>query len=217
MTAALLFTGKVPPPPLSLDCAIHTLPAGTIIHRVHDQNYGASTFNPGKGGASRFAPVDVGGVSVPTIYAATSIEAAMFETIFHDIEPTAPIKSVRQSYIDTRQYSTLSLKRELRLARLFTPDLLKLGLERGQLIDTARSTYDQTRQWSPVFHAAPQAPNGMIWVSRRYDEEKAMILFGTRFKPTDVSEVTSVRVSTNPECMAVVNDLAQRAGILIAR
>ena len=207
---------RVPAPPPSLECNIFTFPAGTIIHRVHDERFGAADFNPGLG-HSRFAPFAIGGTKVPTAYGATSLECAVFETIFHEIAAAASFKSVRWSAIEPLMYSTLELVRELRLAPLFFADLMKLGLERNQLIDTPKSTYVATHAWSPAIHAAPQSPEGIVWVSRRFDEEKALMLFGSRVSAIDLEPIASVKIIAHAPSLKVVADLAERAGIVIVR
>src|SRR4051812_7169107 len=125
---------QVPPPPKGLKCNVEVLPAGTVLHRIHETQFGAAQFNPGFG-RSRFAPFQVNGVKIPTAYAATSLECAVYEMIFHDIDPAARFKSVLWSRLSLLSYSTLVPTRDLKLAKLFNADLLKWGLERRQLID----------------------------------------------------------------------------------
>lgn len=209
-------TGPVPAPPADLECSGFLLAAGTRLHRIHDDLFAPCVFNPGYG-HSRFAPFEVGGVKIPTAYAATNLECAVYETIFHDIDATAPIKSVRWSALQPLRYSIVELKREVSLAALFSADLLKLGLERGQLIDTPKSTYPATQAWSPAIHGSPGAHDGMIWVSRKFDLEKAMMLFGDRIKAADWEVVESTWVTRDPETLRTVEELANRSGILIAR
>jgi hypothetical protein len=211
-----LTTGAVPPPPDPLECNNWVLKAGTIIHRVHDRQFGAMAFNPGKGN-SRFAPFAVGGTPIPTAYAATSFECAAFETIFHDIAPTERFKSVYWSSIEPLVYSTMKLGRDVPLAPLFSADLMKFGVERGQLIDTPKSTYPQTRAWSPAIHEAVTRPEGMVWTSKRYDQEKAIMLFGSRVSTTDLLDHVSVDITTDPNCLAVLQEISQRTGIDIIR
>jgi len=206
----------VPPPPDPIECAVFVLKTGTVIHRIHDERFTANAFNPGFG-KSRFAPFDVAGAPIPTQYAGTTLECAIFESIFHDIEPSAPIKSVRWSMIDGLHYSTVEVTRDLKLARLFAANLSKWGLERTHLIDTPKSTYDQTRLWSPALHQCAQRPDGMIWVSRRYDEEKAMILFRDRVATAELAPRTTVKVTADSACMDIVFALAEDAGIDIIR
>lgn len=206
----------VPLPPYSLTCNLHRVGAGTLLHRIHDRRFGAIDFNPGKG-SSRFAPFEIGGSFVPTAYAATSLECAIFEAIYHDIEPSAVFKSVLWSDLEKLLYSTVEVKRDVDLAKLFTADLMKWGIERNQLIDTPRSTYPQTRLWSSAIHAAGADVDGMIWTSRKYDEERAMMLFGDRVLLGDLSPVSSVDVTGDAGVLQLVYDLGSRAGIDIIR
>lgn len=206
----------VPAPPRGLECALWTLAEGTLIHRIHDRRFAGDSFNPGIG-ASRFAPFEIGGSRVPTSYAATSLECAIFESIFHDIDPAGRFKSVRWSALEALDYSVLRVNRDVKLAKLFTPDLTRWKISRTQLIDTPRSHYASTRLWSPAIHEAPQKPQGMIWVSRAYDEEKAMILFGTRTGPGCLSLVSTVEVTRDVHCLGTLAAEAERADILIAR
>lgn len=206
----------VPSPPAALDCNVHGLAPDTVLHRIHDQRFGATAFNPGFG-SSRFAPLDSGGTQVPTAYAATSLECAMYESIFHEIEPGAAFKSIRWSALVPIKYSQVKLNRELRLAQLFSADLMKWGLERSQLIDTPKSTYPDTRAWSAAIHASDPKLDGMVWTSRKFDQEKALVLFGDRVGAGDLTEVSSVRITSDAAVLRVVHALARRSDILIAR
>lgn len=206
----------VPAPPANPDCNLFTLKKGSVIHRIHDQRFGAEQFNPGFGN-SRFAPFEIAGDAVPTAYAATSLDCAVFETIFHDIDPTEPFKSVLWSQLEILVYSTLELTRDVDIAKLFSADLMKWGVERTQLIDTPRSTYPQTRAWSPAIHGDTSGPHGMIWTSKKYDEDKALILFGDRVATSDLVRRRSVSVTADPTTLRVIFDQANRAGIDIIR
>jgi hypothetical protein len=107
------------------------------------------------GKPTRFAPFnDSTGKCVPTLYAATTREAAAFESLFHDIEPAAAFKTVRLSTIERRTVSTISPKRDLVLASLFASDLKAWGLSRPGLIKTPKSTYDKTVLWAEAIHRA---------------------------------------------------------------
>lgn len=206
----------VPPPPDLLECNAVVLSAGTVIHRIHDEQFGAAEFNPGKGG-SRFAPFQVAGAFVPTAYGATSFECAAFESIFHDVDAAAPFRSIYWSQIEPLLYSRLTLRRNLSLASLFSADLIRFGLERRQLIDTHRSTNPDTRKWSPAIHEAPIRSDGIVWVSRRYDQDKALMLFGTRVRLGDFATHPSIRIATDPACLAALHEISQRCDIAIIR
>ena len=122
---------------------------GTVLHRTHASALRAAELNPCKGQPSRFAPFfDGGGQCVPTLYAATSREAAAFETIFHDIDPRARFKTVRLDVVEAHAVSRIAAGRDLVVARLFAPDLKAWGLSRTRLIETTKATYGRTVLWA---------------------------------------------------------------------
>ena len=129
---------NVPPPPSPFPSInTQTVAKSTILHRTHGSSFRPAQFNPCKGQPTRFAPfLNAAGACVPTLYAATSREAAAFESIFHDIEPTALFKTVRLDVVESRSVSRITPKRDLLLAGLFAPDLKVWGLSRGELIET---------------------------------------------------------------------------------
>jgi RES domain-containing protein len=205
----------VPPPPSSITCNVMSLAAGEIVHRIHDTRFEATTFNPGFGD-TRFAPIRTpDGNPIPACCAATSFGCAAFEYIFHDIDVTTDFKSVSMRRIEKLAYSRIEVRRKLRLARLFEPDLNKWGHSRRHLIDTPPSTYPSTRLWSAAIHASNPNIDGMIWTSRKYDEERALILFGDRVKPSDLAVRSSVHIASSPERLGKLRELGHRAGIVL--
>ena len=170
---------NVPPPPSPFPSInTETVAKGTILHRTHGSSFRPAQFNPCKGQPTRFAPfLNAAGACVPTLYAATSREAAAFESIFHDIEPTALFKTVRLDVVESRSVSRITPKRDLLLAGLFAPDLKVWGLSRGELIETPKSTYGQTSLWAQAIHRARSNIDGLIWTSRQCDPDQCVILF----------------------------------------
>lgn len=203
-----------PPPSGKLDFNFVTLDAGTLLHRIHDSRFAATAFNPGFGN-SRFAPVKVADALVPTAYAATSLECAAFETIFHDLDAGAALKIVPLSRLGTLHYSTFELRRPLRLASLYSADLMRFGVERQHVIDTPPSTYSITRLWSPAAYQSSLTAQGMIWVSRKYDQERALMLFGDRVTPDAIMPAASARIVDDARTLETLFELGQRAGINI--
>ena len=189
---------------------------GRILHRNHDGAFSANEFNPGKGQPSRFAPfAGSDGTIVPTLYAATSREAAVHETLFHDIEAKDPAKVIRRSVVDCRTASRVSPKRSLRLASLFTPDLMRWGVTRDQLIDTPKTAYAQTVLWARALHAADPALDGLIWTSRRCDPALCLLLFGDRLAAADLDVLDCLAVRHDAALVTEIHDFARRAGITI--
>ncbi|WP_262031513.1 RES family NAD+ phosphorylase [Microvirga sp. Mcv34] len=191
------------------------LDAGRTIHRLHDQRFGATTFNPGFG-ATRFAPISSGdGSTIPTSYAGTSFACAAFESVFHDIDPVAPFKTVTMRAISALMYSEIRLIRDLRLARLFEPDLNRWGHSRRNLIHTPSSTYPATRLWSAAIHDCDHTLDGMIWTSRKYDPEQVLLLFGTRVASEDLEVIASTHIASSAAWLEEIRALGKRADIVL--
>ncbi len=139
------------------------------------------------------------------------------KSIFHDVNPRRAFKSIRSSKVAHLDYSVVELERDLKLAKLFTPDLMKWKLTRTQLIDTPKSQYRKTRAWSEPIHDSAEEPEGMLWTSRAFDEERAMMLFGSRINPSDLKVMSTVKVTADVACFRALQAEAQRSDIVITR
>ena len=205
-----------PPPSPFPNINTQTVTKGTVLHRTQGSSFRPAQFNPCMGQPTRFAPfIDAAGACVPTLYAATSREAAAFESIFHDIEPGATFKTVRLSVVESRSVSRISPKRDLLVAGLFAPDLKAWGLSRGELIETPKSTYDQTVLWAQAIHRAPSDIDGLIWTSRQCDPDQCVILFEDRIREGDFEVSDCINVSADASLLLEIRTFSQRAGITI--
>jgi RES domain len=192
----------------------HTVKARTVLHRTHARAWRPAQFNPSLGQPTRFAPFNAAsGACVPTLYAATNREAAAFESIFHDIDASAEFKMVRLDIVEARSVSQITLKRDLRLAGLFTPDLKAWRLQRSQLIDTPKSTYDQTVLWAQAIHDAHANIDGLVWTSRQCDPEQCVVLFGDRAAEGDFDVLERREVATDAALLLELRGFGRRAGI----
>lgn len=201
-------------PERPLPCSLCALAHGVRLHRIHSSIFGATTFNPGSG-ASRFAPLrDIAGHSIPTLYAATTFAAAVFETIFHDIPPSALFKTVARATLKKLTYSVIRPRRALSLCGLFSADLSRWRLERANLIDTPVSRYSYCRLWAEAIHCDSPS-EGLMWISRKFDEAQAIMLFGDRLLQDDLECISSIRVTDHIPVMQQIELLARRAGIVI--
>ncbi len=188
----------------------------TVLHRTHITDLRPAQFNPCMGQPTRFAPFnDATGACVSTLYAASSREAAAFESIFHDIEPTALFKTVRLDVVESRSVSTIAPKRDLLVARLFAPDLKAWGLKRDDLIETPKSTYGQTVLWAQAIHRAQPDLDGLTWTSRQCDPDQCVILFGDRVSEVDFEIRDCIDVSGDASLLLELRTFGQRAGITI--
>ncbi|MHA6316227.1 RES family NAD+ phosphorylase [Altererythrobacter sp. CAU 1778] len=209
-----------PSPDLGFNYA--NLGSGLQIHRIHNGKFGPTEFNPGaaidiKNGkiGSRFAPFRSGGRYIPTLYGGASLGCAAFETIFHDIAPDARFKTVSMSQISALHYSVIELVRDIQVTKLFSADLKKLSLARGELIDCPASSYSTTRPWAQAIYEAPGSSAGMMWMSRQFDEDRAYMFFGDHQVAPLFDTVTSVSIINDAAALEAVRELGERAGITI--
>lgn len=181
-------TSTVPDPPDPFDALEHVLTEGSELHRVHG-SFSATAFNPGMGAPSRFAhfesTADPSARIVPTLYAAETAEAAVCETLLHDV-PLAGGRLRRASYQD-RQETKLILKRDVRLAMFMGPGLRRLHVAPQNLTATDGDVYDRTALWAKAAHMA--GFEGLAWMSARENTAQAYMFFGDRVAETDLEEV----------------------------
>jgi hypothetical protein len=112
------------------------LRGGTELHTAyHRAHWPASLFNSRGGGDSRFAPLDDGGVVVPTLYAARTRTVALLESAFHEVQPTG--RRVVSEQVDLRPRGLASLYVPDGGTRVYALDdaaLADLGLSRAELV-----------------------------------------------------------------------------------
>jgi hypothetical protein len=155
----------------------------------------------------------IDGECVPTLYAASDLPAAAFETVFHDVPPGPARRLVfRQDLLD-RAHSVLELTASLHLVPLFAPELEGLGVKRQDIIDTPPSTYVHTVDWAEaVWRLCPDA-QGMAWTSRRSDPGKAYLLFAPRLPPDALRVATHREVASDPDLVQELMAIGKRARI----
>ena len=208
----------IPWPPATI-AAINRirLPAATELHRIHNSNFAGNSFNPCLGRPSRFAPlVRSDGTCISTMYAATTLECAVHETLFHEIQHDAKYKSIGYHEIENLNYSIVQPGRDLVLASLFEPDLNRWGLARRQLIDTFAADYEATAKWAIAMHDSFSDIDGLVWTSRRCDPEKAYLLFGDRMPTHLLDTAPPTRICETNALLLQIRSFADRANILIA-
>ena len=207
---------KLPPSPFP-DINQTTLPAATELHRVHSTAFESNSFNPCQGRPSRFAPLlRPDGTCIPTAYTASTLECAVHETVFHEIQHDAPRKSIGFQVVENLTHTILRARRALALACLFEPDLNKWGLTRQNLIDTFSADYPDTAKWALAIHDRRPEIDGLVWTSRRCDPERAYLLFGDRVAADDLEVVARERIAQSNALLRQIRDFGQRADILIA-
>ena len=208
-------TIRKPPSPLtSPDLAV--LPRGTALHRVHRTNLRAAQFNPGLGAPTRFAPFyDGAGVPVPSLYATTTLRAAIHETIFHDIPASAKNKTVRLDDVHIRTHSKLLTNRDLQLVELRSVTLSKWGISRSDLISSSPVLYGQTVLWAAAIHRDIASADGLVWTSNQCDPDDACLFFGDRVHESDLTVVLSRDGEDDRSFVKDVRDEGRRRGIVL--
>lgn len=150
------------------------------MYRVHGNTYGPSEFNPGPDGSGRFH--FFGDPTVPVLYSAATETAAVAETILRRIPIKGGVLHYRR-YHD-RVMAGLTSTRKLRLASFLGTGLRTLKVEAYELTDTPGETnYPQTRKWAQAAHDA--GFDGIAWMSRRVNSDRAYMFFGDRVTETD--------------------------------
>lgn len=207
--------------PLALPASVRpaglfTVDPGTRLFRNHHRDFGGATFNPCRGGATRFAPLlTPAGTCIPTFYAATTFDGAAYETMFRD--PPSEYGGYRRQLLEDRGVSVIAPLRTLRLVGLFTPELRRLGVPPEEMFQAHDSVYPFCRALAEMAWQDNPDADGIVWSPVRDSAARAMLLFGDRLSPADFS-VESVRlVETDPTLLDELTETAARCGSFIAR
>lgn len=204
-----------PEPPDTLHVTFTSLTGGEVLHRVHLSLYAVEQFNPGLQGNACFSPIqDAQGCAIPTLYGGTTMACALMETVFHDVPHTAGFKSFDKRKLAGQVHSTIRVEQVLQLVDLASVPLRKLGVTRGQLIDTEKDQYPATRQWAAAIHRQCPQAQGLSWVSRQDDSARAVVLFGDRIPSGALRpEADSRSLLEDVGAYDAVLELAERIGV----
>ena len=165
---------------------------GMVIDRIHDRRFLGNAFNPTTDQQTRFGPIfDSNGNVVPIFYAASSLEAAICETIFQSIKFDAPKKSVPASRIHSVAHTRIRIKRDMRLVSLRNADLRKWLINRNSLINSSSDEYDITGKWSEEINRQFSDMDGLIWTSNQCDPDDAILFYGNRVSIIDLEVVNT--------------------------
>lgn len=207
-------------PVLPLGPLFELWPARQVIHVIHDTRFAPQSFNPGvdaKGAPrnpTRFAPIKSGrGKVVPYLYGGSTRECAIFETLFHNVPIDAKDKFVDLDDFAQRGHGQLVPRRALRLADLTTDGLHRLKVPKEELIASAPRDYPATARWAEALHRQFKDIDGLIWMSRQRDRDRALMLFGDRVRGALTGSPVGAPLARNAELREAVLALALRAGI----
>jgi hypothetical protein len=155
----------------------------TRMYRLHENRFQTPEFNPGPRGPGRFH--FFGTPNVPALYTATTEAGAVAETLLR----TIPVAGGAIAYEDykTKVMAALEIEREVRLASFLGTDLRALKVAPEQLTTTPGENYPQTRKWAEAAHAA--GFDGVAWMSRQDNSDRAYMFFGDRVTEDDFTVV----------------------------
>lgn len=168
----------VPAPPDPFDPVVEVVAAGTRLYRVHEAAFPSgeandgTVFNPGFGQPTRFA--FFGDPPVPVLYAASTPEAAVYESILHGAEPGMFIP---RAWWRSKVLSALEVRTDLRVAALHSAGLRRFGLYPADLTDTDMRSYTQTAAWAEAAYQA--GLDGVSYMCRHHNSSMAVCLFDT--------------------------------------
>jgi RES domain len=179
----------------------------------------ANAFNASTAGSARFSPlIKPSGEVIPTVYAGTTFDCALMETVFHDVPFAAGPKMLSKAkHVEGRSGSSLRLIVDLALIDLSTISLRKLGISRAELIDTDGSHYGETRRWALALYEQCPGAQGMKWTSRQDDTATTLVLFGDRCDSSVLEAIDGPISLIGPDgsaCSEVLN-LTIRLGVYL--
>ena len=153
----------------SFTLPVATLPLARALVRISRHDSGEPFF--GRSGSNRF---DADDGSFGTCYCGFTLACAFGETVLHDkaIKPGGGF-DVPEVLLEQRWVVTLAHS-GLRLANMRGTDLLPLGAD-GELSTIV--PYDLPQKWSRAVHDHPAMVDGLIYTSRRVNDEPAVVLF----------------------------------------
>jgi RES domain len=179
-------------PPHPFDPATATLPAGHPLYRVLSATRTATDFNPGHGGRTRFG--FFGKPVVPILYAAESEDAAIAETLLHDIPATGGL--LPHDQYATKVLVRLEVTRPVRVGVLHGTGLRRLKVTAAELTAGPASGYDSTVRWAAAAHDA--GLDGLVWMSRQCNDTKAYVFFGDRCADAFAQDPSHARIFASP-------------------
>jgi hypothetical protein len=172
---------RVPDVPKPLPKPLEDIwPAGRPIIRCHNVALGATEFNASTD-SRRFRPVQRHGAIVPTLYGADLVKGALSESVFHDVPVRGNGRRIQRKALVPIMRSTVIPKRDLRLVRLHSDGLKRLGVKHAELIESSARQYPRTAAWGQALYDLGNH-DGLVWQSRQFNASYAIMLWGDRVK-----------------------------------
>ena len=206
-------------PTVNLRATIREWGRGASIHRIHSEIYDSIEFNSSDRGSARFSPLrsDEGKI-IPTLYAGSTLDCALMETIFHDVPfVSGPKPHSKAKHVAGKVHSVLRISKDLRLIDLSAIPLRRLGISPKDLILSESSTYPETRVWASALYGQCSQAQGLMWTSRQDDTASAFMFFGDRMPIGSLkieSPSNSLLLADGAPCDEVLS-MASRLDVLL--
>ena len=159
------------------------LPEGSTWYRVYDATWGYDEHNPGYGDA-RFSPIDdpLSGSRLPSMYLAATPEAALLETVFHDVHQNAE-RLIYERDLRGMLLAHVRVPAPAVLADLRNQELGRLSIGRPQIVTSVEEHYPCTRSAAVAVLQQSREIQGLIWHSRQaelagHPPQEVIALFG---------------------------------------
>ena len=209
----------MPSSPAKLNVTMRLWGGGKNVFRVHPAAYKALEFNSTSKGDARFSPLySADGKVIPTLYAGSTLDCALMETVFHDVPfVNGPKLHSKAKHVVGKVVSTLQVKQDLSLIDLTSIPLRKLGVRPEDITRTDASRYAETRARALVMREENPEAQGLLWTSRQDDTALAVVLFGDRVNAGSLDFAGDSFSLTLPDGSArsEVQDLAARLDVLL--
>ncbi|MGW7793226.1 RES family NAD+ phosphorylase [Streptomyces tricolor] len=211
---------QIPPEGVPMDPVCHSLPAGTVLWRCHEERFGAGEFNPNvaheffKG--SRFDPTEKD--PYPYLYAALDPVTALSEVLLRSVEfGDDGVRLIPWAQASRYVLSAVRTTAELSLVDLTTAEGLAAVWQDDWLIDTEE--YAGTRYWVRVIRERCAGVQGLWWTSKRCRPRPALQLFQDRCPgaPLDPRPRERLRLASGDDLRTVNRLLAPLRGVDRAR
>lgn len=206
----------VPYPNLANPPLVDTISAGSEFWRAYSSR-GPVNFNPGKGRPTRFAPIQVRGATLSTMYVGETKSAALSESLFHDVPVTGPARRIPESRLASWTLHLLVCTRELRIARLRGPGLARIGITHGQLVESPATEYPYTAAWAEAVLESTPDVDGLIWTSRQDSAAAALLLVDTGDANSTYLPLGGPQALDTGAGRWLVDQVASEAAILISQ
>jgi hypothetical protein len=173
-------------------------------------------FNPSPAGDARFSPLVIDGQVVPVLYAGTTVEVALMETLMRDLpSPSQDFIFTLPQASGPLRVAQLHTAGALRLADLGTLGLRRLGLTRGEAIDCDSNGYPGTRALAAWLYRHRPEVQGLLWTSRQDDRAQAVVLFEPRLPPDALHVDTHDESLTAGAHLDTLAALCDRLGVML--